>query len=40
MYRPCRDVSWICYGSFHERWEAERAEHDLRAQGYEAFVRD
>ena len=40
MYRPCCDAPWSFYGRFGERWEAERAEHSLRAQGFEAFVRD
>ena len=40
MYRSCCDAPWGCYGRFDERWDAERAEHNLRAQGFEAFVRD
>jgi Ni/Co efflux regulator RcnB len=40
MYRPCCDAPWSFYGRFDDRWDAERAEHYLRGQGYEAFVRD
>ena len=40
MYRPCCDAPWNFYGRFDDRWDAERAEHYLRGQGYEALVRD
>jgi hypothetical protein len=40
MYRRCGADPWVCYGRFEERREAERAEHFMRHQGYEAFVRD
>jgi hypothetical protein len=39
MYRPCCDAPWSCYGSFDGRFDADRAAWDLRAQGFEAFIR-
>ena len=39
LYRPCCDAPWSCYGRFDCREEAEHAEHFLRRQGFEAFVR-
>jgi hypothetical protein len=39
MYRTCCTAPWTCYGRFDDRERAEHAEHHLRRQGFEAFVR-
>ncbi len=40
MYRSCRDRPWVFYSGCEGRGEAYRIADDLRAQGYEVFVRD